>query len=108
MTAEKIITEENSDDLRKHVTELDEENSQMKASIAELQKFVDNSTEVVTSLRQAREAGIEDYELLKDGNSSLLVERNALQDRAADLESELAGAKTSAAHRRSGGKGCVC
>jgi hypothetical protein len=32
MTAEKIITEENSDDLRKHVTELDEENSQMKAS----------------------------------------------------------------------------
>jgi predicted trehalose synthase len=43
------------------------------------------------------EAGIEDYELLKDGNSSLLVECNALQDRVADVESELAGAKTSAA-----------
>jgi hypothetical protein len=40
-------------------------------------------------------AGREDYELLMEDNKSLLAERNTLRD--ADLESELAEARTSAA-----------
>jgi chromosome segregation ATPase len=95
--AEKIIAVENNDALRKRVAELEEENSQLKTSTVELQKSVESSTEAVTSLWQALEAGIKDYELLKDGENSLLAERNTLHDRVADLESELAEAKTSTA-----------
>jgi hypothetical protein len=49
-------------------------------STVKLQKSVDSSTEAITSLWQALEAGIEDYELLKDGNKILLAEHNTLQD----------------------------
>jgi hypothetical protein len=69
--AEKIITEENSDSLWRRIIELEEKNSQVKASAAELQKIVDSSIEAVTSLRRALEARIKDYELLKDGKNSL-------------------------------------
>jgi hypothetical protein len=48
--AEKIIIEENSDDLRKRIAEL-EENAQLKVSTVELQKSVDKSADAVISLR---------------------------------------------------------
>jgi hypothetical protein len=49
--AEKIIIEENSDDLRKRIAELEEENAQLKVSTVELQKSVDKSADAVISLR---------------------------------------------------------
>jgi hypothetical protein len=79
------------------VVELVEENARLKGSSVELQRSVDSSTEAVISLQQKLEAGIEDYELLRDGNNSLLVECNALQDQVIDLESKLAEDKARAA-----------
>jgi hypothetical protein len=96
-TTKKIIVDEDRGNLRKHVAELDEENSRLKASAAELQKTIDSSTEAVTVLRRALDERIEDYEPLKNGNDSLLAERNTLRDQVADLESVLAKVKTSAA-----------
>jgi hypothetical protein len=58
--------------------------------------LADSSTEAITSLWQALEAGIEDYKLLKDDNKRLLADCNMLWDRVADLESDLTEAKTSA------------
>jgi uncharacterized protein YlxW (UPF0749 family) len=73
-TTKKIIVDEDRGNLRKHVAELDEENSRLKASAAELQKTIDSSTEAVTVLWRA-----------------------FLRDQVADLESVLAKVKTSAA-----------
>jgi hypothetical protein len=43
------------------------------------------------------DAGLEDYELLMNGNKSLLAEHDALHERSEDLESELMKARASAA-----------
>jgi hypothetical protein len=94
--AEKIIAEGNSDALWERMAELEEENSRIRASTAELQKSVDSSSEAVTSLRQVLEHGINDYELLKKGNQILSAERDAFRDRVAGLASELAEDKKSA------------
>jgi hypothetical protein len=56
---EKIIIEDSKETLRKHVVELESENSKLKATITE-------STE---------------YEVLQLGNASLLAERNELRYR---------------------------
>jgi vacuolar-type H+-ATPase subunit D/Vma8 len=65
--------------------------------VLELQESFDKSAEAVISLRQTLNGAIDDYELLKDGNSNLLAERNALRDQVTDLKSELATAKVSSA-----------
>jgi hypothetical protein len=70
----------------------------LEASNAELQKIVfHSSAQTIISLRRALDLNIEDYNLLRDGNNSLLAERNTLYDRVADLESELAEVSVSAA-----------
>jgi hypothetical protein len=56
---EKIIIEDSEETLRKHVVELESENSKLKATVTE-------STE---------------YEVLQLGNASLLAERNELRYR---------------------------
>jgi hypothetical protein len=63
---------------------------------AELWESVDRSAKAVVSLWQTLIGLIVDYELLKDGNNILLVERDALRDQVADLDSELVIAKASA------------
>jgi DNA repair exonuclease SbcCD ATPase subunit len=88
--AEKIIAEEEgSFALRMRVAELEEANTQLKASEAEMQKTIDNSSVVVTLLRHELNEEIENYDLLKNDNDSLLEERNNVRYEVADLESEL-------------------
>jgi chromosome segregation ATPase len=94
--AEKIIAEENSYSLWKRMAEPEEENSRLKATATGLQKSIDSSAEDVTLMRWSLEAGIEDYDLLLEGNNSLLTECTTLRDHAADLESELAEARANA------------
>jgi hypothetical protein len=48
-------------------------------------------------LQRSLDAGVEDYELLMEGNKSLLVESDMLRDHDADLEPELAKARARAA-----------
>jgi hypothetical protein len=75
--AEKIITEdESSEMLWKRVTELEEANAQLKASNAEMQQTIDISSKAVALLRCELDEEIENYELLRIGNESLLDERN--------------------------------
>jgi predicted nucleic acid-binding Zn-ribbon protein len=64
---------------------------------AELRESANKSTETVVTLRRELDKAIEDYNLLMDGNTSVLVERNTLRDRATDHESELANVKAAAA-----------
>jgi hypothetical protein len=77
------------------VVELEEEILRLEASTAVLQKTIDSSAEAVISLCRVLDLNIEDYNLLKDGNNSLLAERNTLHEQVADLDSELAGVKAS-------------
>jgi FtsZ-binding cell division protein ZapB len=87
--AEKIITERGGESLQKHVAELEEENSRLKATATELQKSVDSSAETITVLQHSVDDGVEDYNLLMAGNESMLAEHNELRYRSEDLESEL-------------------
>jgi hypothetical protein len=48
-------------------------------------------------LQRSLDAGVEDYELLMEGNKSLLVASDTLRDHDADLEPELAEARARAA-----------
>jgi hypothetical protein len=66
---EKIIAEDSGETLQKHVTELEAENSRLKAIVVE-------SAETIATLQHSVDAGIEDYELLQKDNKSLLAERN--------------------------------
>jgi hypothetical protein len=93
--AERIIAEEGSATLQKHVAELEKENLQLKVSKADMQKTVDNSNEAVTVLPWALEEEIESYDLLKNGNDSLLEECNNARYQVVDLESELEKVKAS-------------
>jgi hypothetical protein len=96
--AKKIIAEdEGSAALQRRVVELKEANAQLKMSNAEMQQTIDISSEVVTLLRCELDEEIENYELLRIGNESLLAERNDAHYRVADLESELEEVKKSAA-----------
>jgi hypothetical protein len=72
---------------------LEEENSRLKASTAGLHESVDKSAKVVVSLRWMLNGALDDFELLKGGNNSLLVERDSLRDQVTDLDSELVTAK---------------
>jgi malate synthase len=74
--AKKIITEDGSAALQKCVVALEKKNSQLKASNTKMQKTIDNSNETITVLRRAQDEEIENYELLKHGNDSLLDECN--------------------------------
>jgi hypothetical protein len=62
--------------LWKRVTELEEANAQLKASNAEMQQTIDISSKAVALLRCELDEEIENYELLRIGNESLLDERN--------------------------------
>jgi vacuolar-type H+-ATPase subunit D/Vma8 len=57
----------------------------------------DKSDEAVVLLWQELDEAIKDYDLLKDGNNSLLAECHALRVQVSDLKSEFAMAKASAA-----------
>jgi chromosome segregation ATPase len=94
---EKIIADENNDELRRCVAVLEEENLHLWASPTELQRSADRSTKAVVVLRWELDNAIGDYDVLKDGKDSLLAERNVLRDQATDLESELAKVKADAA-----------
>jgi hypothetical protein len=93
--AENIITEDNSDDLQRWLVVLEEENSWLKASTAELRESVDKSAETMVSLWQTLNGAIVDYELLKDDNNNLLAKCDTLRDQVAGLDSELVTAKAS-------------
>jgi uncharacterized protein YydD (DUF2326 family) len=93
--AEKIITERGGESLQKHVAELEEENSRLKATATELQKSVDSSAETITVLQHSVDDGVEDYNLLMAGNESMLAEHNELRYRSEDLESELSKVRAS-------------
>jgi hypothetical protein len=47
---------------------------------AELQKTIGSSAKAVVSLHRALDLDIEEYNLLRDGNNSLLAGRNTLRD----------------------------
>jgi hypothetical protein len=85
--AEKFITEEDGAMLQKHVAEREKENSQRRVTAVKLQGSGDSSTETITTLQWSLNAGVQDCELLMEGNKSLLVEHNALHDCFADLKS---------------------
>jgi hypothetical protein len=53
-------------------------NARLKASEAEMQKTIDNSSEVITLMRRELNEEIDNYDLLKSGNDTLLEERNTL------------------------------
>jgi FtsZ-binding cell division protein ZapB len=95
--AEGIITDENGELFQKCITELEMENSWLRATAAKLQGSVDSSGETIATLQRAVDAGIEDYNMLLEGNKSLLAERNALRDPSEDLKSELTKTHASAA-----------
>jgi hypothetical protein len=76
---------------------LEETNVQLKASEVEMRNNGDKSGEVVALLSCQLEEELENYDLMKCGNDSLLVEGNTFRDRVANLESELAETKTSVA-----------
>jgi hypothetical protein len=67
--AEPIIVEDNGASLRKHIAELKAENSQLKAITVE-------STKMISTLQRVMDNGVEDYNLLMEGNKSLLAECN--------------------------------
>jgi hypothetical protein len=58
-----------------------------------LHESVDKSAKVVVSLRWMLNGALDDFDLLKGGNNSLLVERDSLRDQVTDLDSELVTAK---------------
>jgi hypothetical protein len=93
--AEKIITEEGGQMLQKRVVELEQENSWVKATAMELHGSVDGSAETIAVMPHSMDAGVEEYNLLLEGNKSLLAKRNALRERSEDLEAELTKARTS-------------
>jgi BMFP domain-containing protein YqiC len=87
---ERIITEDSWESLRKRIVELEAENSWLKAATAE-------SYETIDMLQRSVYAGIEDYNLLQEGNKSLLTEHNELHYHPEGLESVLAKVRSSAA-----------
>jgi hypothetical protein len=81
--AETIITEDTGASLRQHIVKLEAKNSQLKATIAK-------SVKMIGTLQRAVDNGVEDYNLLLEGNKILLAERNDFRYRCEDLKAELA------------------
>jgi hypothetical protein len=81
--AETIIAEDNGASLCQCIVELKVENSQLKATIAE-------STETIGTLQRAVNNEVEDYNLLLEGNKSLVAECNDFHYRCEDLKGEVA------------------
>jgi hypothetical protein len=79
---ETIIAEDRGASLRKPIAELEAENSQQKATAVE-------SIETIVMLQCSVDAGIEDYNLLVEGNNSLLDKRDELHCHYDDLKTEL-------------------
>jgi hypothetical protein len=79
---EKIMAEDNGKSLWKRITELKVENSYLKASAVE-------SAETIDMLLNSVYSGIEDYDLLQEGNKSLLAECDEMRYHCEDLESAL-------------------
>jgi hypothetical protein len=79
--------------LQRHVAELEKANTQLEASNAEMQLTPSRSREAVTMLRRELDAELENYELLRVGNSRLLDE---VRGQVADLESKLTETKVNA------------
>jgi uncharacterized protein YydD (DUF2326 family) len=82
-TAEKIMAEDSGESLWKCIADLEAENSCLKATTTE-------SAETIDMLQRSVDSGIEDYNLLQEGNKSLLGEHNELCYHTEDLEAELA------------------
>jgi hypothetical protein len=53
---------------QKHIVELKEENSRLKATATKLQGLVDNSAQTIVMLQHSVDAGIGDYDPLMEGN----------------------------------------
>jgi ABC-type arginine transport system ATPase subunit len=85
-----ILEDEGSVELQKRVVELEEMNVQLEVSNAEMELTVSRSSEAITLLRRQLDEQLENYELLRLGNASLLEKRIEAQYRANELESELA------------------
>jgi hypothetical protein len=83
MVAKTIIAKDNGASLHKRIAKLEAENSQLKATTAE-------SAETIGMLQRAMDNRVEDYNLLMEGNKSLLAERNDINYRCVDLKIELA------------------
>jgi hypothetical protein len=62
-----------------------------------LQGSVDSSAETITTLERTVAMGVEDYDLLMEGNKSLLAECDVLHERSENLDFELMKARASAA-----------
>jgi hypothetical protein len=90
--AKTIIAEDNRALLRKHIAEIKAENSQLKATTAK-------SAETICTLQRAVDNGVKDYNLLLEGNKSLLAEHNDFHYHCEDLKAELAEVHSDAEKR---------
>jgi hypothetical protein len=90
--AKTIITEDNGVLLRERIVELKIENSQLRATTAE-------SAEKICTLQWDVDNGVEDYNLLMEGNESLLAEHSDFHYRYEDLKVELAEVHSDAEKR---------
>jgi hypothetical protein len=87
--AETIIAENIIASLHKCIGELEVENSRLKDAAAE-------SAKTIGMLERDVDNGLDDYNLLMEGNKSLLAERNDFCYRCEDLKAELAEAHSDA------------
>jgi hypothetical protein len=87
--AETIIVEDSGASLCQRIAELEAENSRLKDATVE-------SVETIGTLQRTVDNGVNDYNLLLEGNKSLLVERNDFRYRCEDLKAKLAEAHSDA------------
>jgi hypothetical protein len=90
--AETIIDEDSGASLRKRIVEIEAENSQLKGTTTE-------STEMISTLQHTVDNEIKDYNLLMEGNKSLLAERNDFHYYCEDLKVELAEVRSNTKKR---------
>jgi chromosome segregation ATPase len=96
--AKKVITgDEGNMVLQKRIAELKEANTRLDGSNAVMHLTVSRSSEAVSTLRRELDVELENYELLRLGNTHLLNERNEARSQVTDLEPKLAEMKASAA-----------
>jgi hypothetical protein len=90
--AKTIIPEDNGASLRKRIAVLEADNSHLNATTAK-------SAETISTLQQVMDNGVKDYNLLMEGNKSLLAEHNDFSYHCEDLKAELAKVRSDAEKR---------
>jgi hypothetical protein len=90
--AKTIIAEDSGASLCECITELEAKNSQLKVATAE-------SAKMIGTLQRVVDNGVDDYNLLLEGNKSLLAESNDFHYHCKDLKAELVEARSNAQWR---------